>query len=508
MKRFIQRFRQLRWKLTLSYTLTSVVAFQLLVVLAFGGLLLWLGTNISTIVLNTLKQQAPQGAPYLARASTDPEPLITWLQITAVNDANQNPNQDPFHYHPIFLAMTDTQGHVIASAGSQPLEPGTQIQTELTPQNGTQLTAVLNDTKGTTGAAGQDSDNTLVAIAPVMGGNGSIQGALVMKIVQPDARVMFLWLFSVLLFGSIVATILAAISGTIFGYIIARGITRRLKRLSTVADRWGGGDFSVRAVDRSQDEMGQITHQLNRMAEQLQNLLQTRRKLATLEERNRLARDLHDSVKQQIFVVSMQIGAIKLLLRRDVDAAEARLQKTEKLVQQAQQELTSLIRELRPAALEGKSLVAALRELIPQWSQQTEIVANLRVEGSQTLPITVEEALFRVAQEALSNVARHSRATLVQITLTLTEAEVTLSILDNGQGFDPAQLEERGVGLLSMQERMKALGGDVQLESAPGKGTCIIASCNRLGVDTSETAKPDAGEESSEAPSQKVTPQR
>jgi NarL family two-component system sensor histidine kinase LiaS len=308
------------------------------------------------------------------------------------------------------------------------------------------------------------------------------QIALVIKSPQPDLRVIFLGLPGVILASAIFITILTGIIGTVFGYIFARGMTRRLKRLSIVVNRWGRGDFAARAVDKSQDEVASITDQLNHMAEQLQSLIQTRQELATLEERNRLARDLHDSIKQQVFAVSMQIGSIKLLLRRDVDAAEARLNKMETLVREAQQELTSLIRELRPVALDGKGLVEALRELIPQWSQQSDIVANLHVEGAQTLPRVVEEALLRVVQEALSNVARHSNATLVQITLVLTDEQITLTILDNGYGFDSERLENRGVGLFSMQERMKALGGDVKLESVPGKGTCITAFCNRLGV--------------------------
>src|SRR5205807_5561812 len=188
-------------------------------------------------------------------------------------------------------------------------------------------------------------------------------------------------------------TIIAAIAGSVFGYLAARGITRRLKGLSDAADRWGHGDFTALAQDTSEDELGQVARQLNRMAEQLQNLLQARQKLATLEERNRLARDLHDSVKQQVFAISMQIGATKVLLKRDADAAEARLNEAEKLVRQAQQELTSLIRELRPIALEGKGLIAALRELATDWTKQSNIVATLRAEGvegtqsAQTLPL-------------------------------------------------------------------------------------------------------------------------
>jgi len=188
----------------------------------------------------------------------------------------------------------------------------------------------------------------------------------------------------------------------------------------------------------------------------------------------------------------MQIGATKVLLKRDVDAAEVRLNEADKLVRQAQQELTSLIRELRPIALEGKGLVAALRELATEWTQQTDIVANLRVEGTQTLPLTIEEALFRVAQEALANVARHSKATLVQMVLTTTDDTVTLSVSDNGQGFDMSRQGHLGVGLLSMQERMEALGGEVQVESAPGKGTRIVAHCKRLGVGAGDaTAAPN-----------------
>ncbi len=459
---------------------------MLAVMLIFGGLLLFFGTHISTIILNTLDQQAVQAAPYFAKASTNADLLAAWLQITSANDASQNADNDPFHYSPIFLAATNAQGRVLASAGSRPLPTGSSIQTALTPQNAAQLTTILSDTKSKTGAIGADRGNTLVAIAPVPGKDGHTQGALVMKIVQPNVQVLFSWFFAVVFLTTLATIFLTAISGTFFGYLIARGLARRLKRLSAAADKWSRGDFSALAVDTSQDELGQMVQQFNRMAGQLQNLIETRQQLATLEERNRLARDLHDSIKQQVFAISMQIASTRLLLKRDVAAAEERLQKTEKLVQQAQQELTSLIRELRPVALEGKGLVAALRELVPQWAQQTEIVANLRVEGSQTLPQVVEEALFRVAQEALSNIARHSKAHLVQITLSMSGETVTLAIQDDGQGFDPAHLEHRGVGLHSMQERMKVLGGDLKLESSPGQGALVVAYCTRLGVDKSE----------------------
>jgi NarL family two-component system sensor histidine kinase LiaS len=479
------------------------VTFLLLELLFIGFILTVVSFNISAIVSSSLKQEASQFAPYFVHGLPDEEELAAALHVIDVN----NSNQGPFGGHPISLSVVDTGGQTLASTGTRPVPVNTQIESQLSPQSRANLSAVLSDGKGTTSKLGSEEDGTLVIIAPIVSQEGTLQGALVMKSVQPDLFQLVSGFLSFVIGTVVFVTIIAAIAGSVFGYVAARSITRRLKRLSDAADRWGYGDFTAQAQDTSEDEIGQVARQLNRMAEQLQNLLEARQKLATLEERNRLARDLHDSVKQQIFAVSMQIGATKVLLKRDVDAAEGRLNDAEKLVHQAQQELTSLIRELRPVALEGKGLTAALRELATEWAQQTNIVANVRVEGSQghpqgvplqysrvegsqetlrvqTIPQNVEEALFRVAQEALANVSRHSKATLVQMILTITDEMVTLSIVDNGQGFDTTRQRYPGVGLLSMRERMKALGGDVQVESTPGKGTRVVAFCNRLGVDT------------------------
>jgi len=433
--------------------------------------------------------------PYFVHGSPDREALTAWLHIISPSVSAQG----PFKNSPIFLTVVDTQGKTIASIDTHTVPSNTPIQAQLSPQSRANLNAVLSDAKGTTSTVSSEAGSTLVAITPIVGPEGNVEGALVMKIVQPDIfQLVSGFLFLIIVTCSIV-TIIAAIAGSVFGYLTARGLTRRLKRLSVAADMWGRGDFSALTHDTSEDELGQVARQLNRMAEQLQNLLQARQKLATLEERNRLARDLHDSVKQQVFAVAMQIGATKHLLKRDVNAAEARLNEAQKLVNQAQQELTSLIRELRPVALEGKGLVAALHELATQWTQQTDIVANLRAEGSQTLPLTVEEALFRVAQEALANVARHSKATLVQMRLTTTDDTVTLSVTDNGQGFDATRQGSLGVGLLSMQERMKAFGGDVQVESTPGKGTRIVAHCKRLRVGTSDATAAQNNEDAKDS---------
>lgn len=478
-KRFTRPFRRLQGKLTLSYALTTVATLLLLEAL-FIGIALWISTlDIPYFFLRALAQEAPTASTYFIHGSPDRAALQSWLKIVQGNVPLKN---GPFFFSPLFLVVLDKQGQALASIGTHPVPTTISLQAQLSPQSRASLQAVLQGKTGATGNVDTEADGNMVAMIAIAGQQGTVEGALVMKEKPPEPFQQleeFIWAIGVGMAGS---SLIGIIIGATSGYVSSRGLVHRLKKLSLAARRWSQGDFSTCVQDASEDELGQATYQLNHMAEQLHILLQARQKLATLEERNRLARDLHDSVKQQIFAISMQVGATKFLLRHDVDAAEGRLNETEKLVRQAQQELTSLIRELRPAALEGKGLIAALRELTTQWAQQTNIVANLSIDDLQPLPITIEEALFRIAQEALANVARHSKATLVQMVLTMNDNIVTLSITDNGQGFDTTQQGHPGVGLHSMQERMKALGGDVQIESGPEKGTQIIAMCNRLGT--------------------------
>ncbi len=145
-----------------------------------------------------------------------------------------------------------------------------------------------------------------------------------------------------------------ALIGMLLGFVTAHSLTGRLQRLTEAATAWGQGDFDRLAHDTSSDELGQLARHLNHMAIQLQHLLETRQELATLEERNRLARDLHDSIKQQVFATAMQVATAQALLPHDPEGAQAHLAESQRLVQQTQQELTGLIHELRPAALEGR----------------------------------------------------------------------------------------------------------------------------------------------------------
>jgi signal transduction histidine kinase len=198
--------------------------------------------------------------------------------------------------------------------------------------------------------------------------------------------------------------------------------------------------------------------------------------LAVAEERNRLARDLHDSVKQQVFAATMQLGAARVLLQHDPQPAHAHVVEAEQLAQQAGAELSLLIHELRPVALGDNGLAEALHAYSTDWSRQTGIAAAVQAQGERRLPPATEHALLRVTQEALANVARHSQATVVAIELAYTAAAVTLRIADNGYGFDVGTTR-KGVGLDSMRERIEGLGGRVLVESQIGVGTTIFVQC-------------------------------
>jgi NarL family two-component system sensor histidine kinase LiaS len=222
----------------------------------------------------------------------------------------------------------------------------------------------------------------------------------------------------------------------------------------------------LQQAEKSRDQNQQLVDELKETQQKL-------RDLAVVEERNRLARDLHDSVKQQVFAISMQLSAAKTSLSES-DKAYQSITEAEHLAQQAGTELTTLINALRPPALEKKSLPDAVHEHVQEWSRQSHIEASMNIDSTITVDEKVEQALFRVLQEALANVARHSKADKVHVELRSENDVVVLKIEDNGIGFDAKQIA-KGVGLDSMQERLIAVNGKIDIESERSKGTRVIA---------------------------------
>jgi signal transduction histidine kinase len=259
------------------------------------------------------------------------------------------------------------------------------------------------------------------------------------------------------------------ICGFIFGFMQAHFVARRLDKIAVSVKSWSLGDFSARSPENPDDELGGLAKMLNEMAKKLHEVFIIKQDLAMSEERNRIARDLHDSVKQQIFGLGMQLGAAKALLKTNPEATENRLNEAENLLKQVQAELVDLIRELRPQ--ENEDLAERLETYLQTWSRQNSISADFFVDENVQISPAVVNTLFKIAQEALANITKHSRADKVLIELKKVKTEIILLISDNGIGFDLKKLQ-KGIGLETMCERAESLN----------KGSFLIESENKKGV--------------------------
>jgi PAS domain S-box-containing protein len=200
------------------------------------------------------------------------------------------------------------------------------------------------------------------------------------------------------------------------------------------------------------------------------------RELATLEERNRVARDIHDTLAQGFTGVILQLEAAEQALGDDPKAVRAHLASAKDLSRDSLQEARRSVSDLRPQALTGVSLEEALRGEVER-SRLNGRQASFNVSGDpRPLPPNIENGLLRVCQESLTNVNRHAGATNAWVDLSYGEQELLLSIRDDGTGFDPEPaVQKGGFGLRGMQERLALLGGRLSVSSQPGEGTTIAA---------------------------------
>jgi signal transduction histidine kinase len=199
------------------------------------------------------------------------------------------------------------------------------------------------------------------------------------------------------------------------------------------------------------------------------------RELSIVEERNRLARDLHDSLVQKLFGVVLAAKSASTLLERDAADARAQVDRLGELAQDAISELRSLVFQLRPVAIETEGLAEALRKHVDVLRRVHATTLELELSGMPRLRPGVDEEVFRIAQEALHNALRHARAGRIAVRLEENGGGLALSVSDDGVGFDPGApaLRARRLGLTSMEERAREIGGRFSIASAPGAGTSV-----------------------------------
>ena len=199
------------------------------------------------------------------------------------------------------------------------------------------------------------------------------------------------------------------------------------------------------------------------------------RELSIVEERNRLARDLHDSVTQTLFSLGLTAEAAAELAERDPAAARNQTRIVAKLARDALGEMRTLVFELRPPALEADGLVATLRKHIEVIRRASGIDVTLEVEGEGGVSREIELETYRIIQEALNNAVKHSGAESISVRIEIDGSGLRASVTDSGAGFDPKALPVRTkhLGLTSMEERARNVDGKVRIESTPGSGTTV-----------------------------------
>jgi signal transduction histidine kinase len=499
-----RRFGAIRWKLAGSYVFVALLIALLGELLLVAVVAFLLNTRI---IPNAIADRATSFAlalrPELTRSERRDEAIAARLKALIDSEAQQAPDSAaPPNASPqinlganssdIYTLVIDERGRVIASA--PPVShPAGALLAELEPPQVYEFAARalrgITETRELAGWA--EPGHQLVAAAPILSDDGRVLGAVFSRsevLLTPEffgefALGLLIFLLPILAASSLI--------GLAYGWLAGRGFSKRLKRLTEANAALAAGDLARRVQDTSADEIGQLSRQFNTMAEQLAENLRALRlladqnaqlaeraaQLATVEERNRLARDLHDSVSQELFSLSMLAAASRRLIEKKPEVAAQQLDEIQQMAQRALQETRSLIFALRPAALDDRGLAPAVRDLAAAARERQGLQVDLTINGERRLPIEHQQALFRIVQEALANVARHSGVREARVALCYDDGRVSLTVRDLGRGFSPsAPRSARSIGLDSMAERAAALGGTFAVESAPGRGTTVIVT--------------------------------
>jgi len=291
---------------------------------------------------------------------------------------------------------------------------------------------------------------------------------------------MTLWL-------SLFALVVFLLVGGYFGIKGSYLIKGRLTDIHLFVSTLRSGNTTDKIPIYEKDEIGLVSEELNLLADYIQEQKQSMQRLAdkktslaqsahaaaVMEERQRLARDLHDVVSQQLFALGMMSSATLRLFELDREKAKEQLEEINRIAANAQGEMRALLLHLRPIQLSNERLSDGIIKLLQELKGKTNLHFQASIDDIENISKATEEHLFRIIQEALSNILRHAEAKKSKITLTEKENTIYLFIADDGKGFNPSVERIASYGLKTMRERCEEVGGVFNIRSKEKEGTYI-----------------------------------
>jgi NarL family two-component system sensor histidine kinase LiaS len=281
--------------------------------------------------------------------------------------------------------------------------------------------------------------------------------------------------------------VILAVISLLIGYVAALMYQRKLDILHLAIMQVAKGNLSSRIEVSGNDSYDAVYEDFNEMTDWVEGKMRLLQRLgeesvmqqthsieaAVLEERKRLARDLHDTVSQQLFAIHMSSASLQKMLVSRPEAVGDVVEQLVTMSQHAQKQMRGLIAQLRPLELEDKSLADALDQWFPVYCSQNGLQGKLDVQCQSQLSEALEHQLFLIIQEGMANVVKHAKAVHVTLALYEMDHQYVLQITDDGQGFELPKTQPTSYGLATMKERAQKLGGSGEITSRVGAGTSV-----------------------------------
>lgn len=473
----------LQRQLTFSHLLVTVVSVLILVVGILGGYALYLRSDWSARWAGAVAENyADDFAAWTATEGAGmPIDDFVSLEFAPVSETDGPPPKLED-----WLIIISADGEILGSNFPERYPVGGHVLEDPPPG----LSADAFRRADRRGVAFANFDNRHIGLAPIWGEGDQPAGWVYFHSGGWDNAYQFQQTAWTVAAVSVGMGIIAIILSGVMGYWLARYFGKRLDAIHAASAAFAAGQLDRRVILSGDDEIAQLGRQFNAMADTIASQMQELQWLAErnaqwaeeaeewakLEERNRLGRELHDAIKQQLFGLNLTLGSIRPLLGSDLDLARQRLDEVMAQTQSIQIELDHIIHQLQPPSLQDMGLVPAAEALCRQWSHQTGVELSFEAREARPLPFKVEQAGYRIVQEALQNVGKHAQASSVHIMLAFSQDELRVEIDDDGRGFDAStSVAAEAAGLRNMKQRAADLQGTCTIESHPGRGTRVTA---------------------------------